>query len=242
MKNKLFLFYSLAMLLFASVISTGCGSSGSGVQLGATPVLSITNERLAGGWRVDTSANNIVSADIDGTEIGLKIIDFAVYLDNVDVEKTAGTGSLNMMAVAILSSDHLTIPLLLDTKMETRAFSDMTVLGVGSSDSGPVWDFVLSGSAENLSLNICGVSSLLNHSAAFIDVSFKKATPSNSRTDEEMNELLNGTWQTERADSFNTNAGHIFVSSDETFVGEIEPPSDWPTVRGFIPVKVFSQV
>ncbi|MBR1437678.1 MAG: hypothetical protein IJ587_04000, partial [Synergistaceae bacterium] len=111
------------------------------------------------------------------------------------------------------------------------------VLGVGSSDSGPVWDFVLSGSAENLSLNICGVSSLLNHSAAFIDVSFKKATPSNSRTDEEMNELLNGTWQTERADSFNTNAGHIFVSSDETFVGEIEPPSDWPTVRGFIPVK-----
>ena len=57
----------------------------------------------------------------------MKIIDFAVYFDSVNVENADGTGRLNMQAVAILSSDHLIVPLLLDTAMATRAFSDVNI-------------------------------------------------------------------------------------------------------------------
>ncbi len=109
--RKFLAFCGVAALLFIAVINGGCGGGSSSFIPGGSDSDSNINTVLPGGWRLDTSANNSISADINGTAVNVTIREFAANFSSVDVTSSGGIAYFE--AASVMSSDRVVLPFLL---------------------------------------------------------------------------------------------------------------------------------
>ncbi|MBQ7578556.1 MAG: hypothetical protein IJT21_09870 [Synergistaceae bacterium] len=232
--RKLLAFCSVAALLFIAVMSGGCGGSPSTPSSSPDPIIDV-DSTLSGVWRIDTSANNYVSADINGSEVNLAIKDFVLRFQSVDIESSSG--ELYFDTVAIFSSDRVLIPIAFDeVKAATKNLAD----NVFSMEAyGNNYMFEISGTESDPVLTLLANVNLFGDHRAFVAIDFKKFSTASSKTNEQMNAIINGTWQTPIPLNGMVNGGFVFVSDDmpePEFEDDLpeppERPSDMPLIEG----------
>ena len=238
--RKFLAFCGAAALLFIAVISGGCGGSSSSLF----PVDDVidADTTLAGVWRIDTSAtNNFASADIDGTEVKLSIKDFILRFQSVDVE--GSNGQLYLDVIAILSSDRVIIPVAFD---ESQASTEYLSSNMWSMNIyGDSYLFELDGTESNPSLTLIGGVNIFSSYKALVGVTFKKIGPASSKSYAEMDNLLNGTWQTPSNLNGMINGGFSFMSADMPMPSNDsnmpeppERPGDMPLINGMREIDI----
>lgn len=234
--NRRFLaFWAAAVVLFAMVTSGGCGGTStsnlfSGITSDDVDIAGV-NSVLTGVWRLDTSAaDNFVSLDADGTQAALSVLDFVMHFQSVDIE--GSTGEMTYSTIAILSSDRVIFPANLN---EIQAATEVILPGMWSVTGGNVnYTMTLAGTESDPSLHILGSMKPAKKANVVISLNFKKSVTRSDMTNEEMNTLINGTWQSP-ADGSGINGGFVFVSGDNQTLpddGVSQERSDAPLLDG----------
>ena len=209
--RKLLAFCSVAALLFIAVISGGCGGSSS--TPGSTSV--DLNTVLAGGWRMDTSAKNFVSADIYNTPVELIFREFAAKFSSVDVGTIGGTAYFE--AVAVISGERVVLPFILDPVSVDVAESVLNnnTWYISNTPLDFAYTLELDNSTSTPKIRLSGFVDLVGDGNywSYLDVTLSKVTDT-TPTNEKMNALIDGTWQTPVTEGTFTGGGFVFVSGD----------------------------
>lgn len=207
-KRNFLAFSVMAALLFIAVISGGCGG-GSSSSLFPIGDVTNANEILTGGWTIDTSANNTISADVNGETVNLAFRNFALKLSSVDVESS--TGSAYFESVAIISDDNILLPLTYDlTKLSTNLSLTESNQWFAEGNYSLLTITLNNADSSNPTLNIRGIVKFVGDSYGVVNLTLKKFNGA-AKTESEMNALLNGNWQSKH-DTYN--GGFIFTSFD----------------------------
>ncbi|MBQ7560814.1 MAG: hypothetical protein IJS99_03110 [Synergistaceae bacterium] len=218
-KRNFLAFSVVAALLFIAVISGGCGGSSSSSFL---PIdITDYDTILTGGWVIDTSAKNTLSADVNGETVNFAIHNVAVKLSSVDVEGSAGSAYIE--AFALISDDNVLLPLAYDL---TKLSTDMTLTESGqwlAEGQNSLLTITLNNAeSSNPTLNIRGIVRFIGDSYAVVNVTLKKFNET-AKTESQMNALINGNWQSNISEY---NGGFLFTSMDMGSTQETPAPNE----------------
>ena len=242
--NRKYLAFFVAAVLFAMVTAGGCGGSSSNNFFNGNSDITGVNAVLSGVWRLDTSAtDNFVSMDVNGTQASLAVVDFALHFRSLDVEESSGTVCYD--AIVIFSSDRVIIPgnlegVQADTQILTPGTWSVTGKNITNNNltgNSITYTMTLGGTEANPSLHLRTNTRLANAdnvTYVMISLNFKKYTTHSDMTSEEMNTLINGTWQTPLSRP-TISGGFIFTSGDSPAAPEgdaSQERSDAPRVNG----------
>ena len=188
---RVFPHYSCAVMLllcamFALLTSGGCGGSSTSSlsELAGGYVPSDANAVFSGAWRYSSGT---VTASLNGTVHNLTVMDFAAYFTDCSVESENGTATF--AAAAPLRGEHFAIPLVFDlTPVNTKR----TDLNEWTADTqhGTFTITLISDTEARLT----GKVNLFSFAAADVDITLNKVTQTSTQLD--IDEVLNGTWQT----------------------------------------------
>ena len=213
--RKFLAFCGVAALLFIAVINGGCGGGSSSFIPGGSDSDSNINTVLPGGWRLDTSANNSISADINGTTVNVTIREFAANFSSVDVTSSGGIAYFE--AASVMSSDRVVLPFLLEATKVDLVTSELeyNTWIMSNKDLDFLYTLTLDESSSTPKIILTGIFNLAGDGQyiAYITVTLSKVNET-PKTPEQINELLNGTWQTPYRQGIFTGGGFVYMSGD----------------------------
>ena len=176
---------------------------------------------------MDTSANNFVSADIGGTPVDLIFREFAAKFSSVDISGIGGIAYFE--AVAVISGERVVLPLILDpTSVDVvTSESEDNTWYISNTPLDFAYTLTLDESTSTPQITLSGFVDLVGDGNywSYLTVTLSKVadtTPSN----EEVNALLGGTWQTPLTEGTFTGGGFVYLrggTADDLLISGIQP-------------------
>ena len=172
----------LSFVIFAALTSGGCGSSTSSLSGGN--VITNPDAVFSGAWRYSSGT---VTATLNGTTHNLTVQDFAAYFTDCNVANENGTATF--AAAAPLMGEHFAIPLVFDLTPVTTKRVDVDEWTANTGHAQ--WTITL---LSDTQARLTGKVNMNSVMTADVDVTLNKVTQTSTQLD--IDEVLNGTWQT----------------------------------------------